>query len=58
MLKDKLIWGMELREDLLGFALLQAAWAAGPNAGVVVSLLVATFVSDDNIKLSKLQRHP
>lgn len=35
--KDKLIWGMELREDLIGFSLLATAWAAGPNAGVTVA---------------------
>jgi len=35
--KDKLIWGMELREDLIGFSLLASAWAAGPNAGVNVA---------------------
>lgn len=35
--KDKLVWGMELREDLIGFSLLATAWAAGPNAGVTVA---------------------
>ena len=35
--KDKLIMGMELREDLIGFSLLATAWAAGGNAGVTVA---------------------
>lgn len=35
--KDKLIWGMELREDLIGFSLLNTAWGAGNNVGVTVA---------------------
>lgn len=35
--KDRLIQGLELREDLIFFSLLQSAFAAGPNSGVTVA---------------------
>jgi len=35
--KDRLIQGIELREDLIFFSLLQSAFTAGPNAGVAVA---------------------
>lgn len=53
--KDKLIWGMELREDLIGFSLLDTAWAAGPNVGVTVAGALTKAALAD--AFAQIERH-